>query len=32
LFQGISTTAFQPKAIGMAVGSRFRDGIETEQV
>jgi hypothetical protein len=32
LFQGIGTTAFQPKAIGMAIGSRFRDGIETKQV
>ena len=32
LCQGISTAAFPPKAIGMAVGVRFRDGIETEQV
>ena len=30
--QGIGTAAFPPKAIGMAVGLRFRDGIETEQV
>ena len=28
----ISTAAFPPKAIGVAVGLRFRDGIETEQV
>ena len=27
LFQGIGTAAFPPKAIGMAVGLRFRDGI-----
>ena len=32
LFQGIGTAAFPPKAIGMAVGLRFRDGIETQQV
>ena len=32
LFQGIGTTAFLPKAIGMAVGLRFRNGIETQQV
>ena len=32
LIQGIGTAALQPKAIGMAVGQRFRDGIETEQV
>ena len=32
LFEGISTAAFPPKAIGMAVGLRFRDGIETQQV
>ena len=32
LFQGIGTTAFPPKAIGMAVGLGFRDGIEAEQV
>src|SRR5215471_432167 len=28
----ISTAAFPPKAIGVAVGLRFRDGIEAEQV
>jgi hypothetical protein len=28
----ISTAAFPPKAIGMAVGLGFRDGIEAEQV
>src|SRR6516225_9268704 len=28
----ISTAAFPPKAIGVAVGVRFRDGIEAEQV
>ena len=28
----ISTAAFPPKAVGVAVGSRFRDGIEAEQV
>jgi hypothetical protein len=28
----IRTAAFPPKAIGVAVGVRFRDGIETEQV
>ena len=32
LRQRIGTAAFSPKAIGMAVGLRFRDGIETEQV
>ncbi len=32
LFQGIGTAAFPPKARGMAVGLRFRDGIETQQV
>jgi hypothetical protein len=32
LVQGIGTAAFQSKAIGMAVGLRFRDGIESEQV
>src|ERR1700730_13134632 len=30
--RGISTAALPPKAIGMAVGLRFRDGIETQQV
>ena len=30
--QGIGTASFQPKAIGMAVGQGFRDGIEAEQV
>src|SRR6516165_3810728 len=28
----ISTAAFPPKAIGVAVGLRLRDGIEVEQV
>src|SRR3954465_10545347 len=28
----IGTAAFPPKAIGVAVGVGFRDGIETEQV
>ena len=32
LSQGIGTAAFSPKAIGMAVGMGFRDGIEAEQV
>src|SRR5437762_12852943 len=32
LCQGVSTAALPPKAIGMAVGQGFRDGIETEQV
>src|ERR1700734_1631980 len=32
LIQGIRTAAFQPKAVGMAVGQGFRDGIEAEQV
>ena len=32
LFQGVGTAAFQSKAIGMAVGLRFRDRIETQQV
>ena len=32
LFQSIGAAAFQSKAIGMAVGLRFRDGIKTEQV
>src|SRR5271154_4135305 len=32
LCQRISTAAFPPKAIGMAVGLRFRDGVETQQV
>jgi hypothetical protein len=32
LIQSISTAAFQSKAIGMAVGLRFRDRVETEQV
>jgi len=32
LFQGVGATTFQPKAIGMAVGSGFRNGIETKQV
>jgi len=32
LLDGIRTAAFQPKTIGMAVGQRFRDGIESEQV
>ena len=30
--QGVRTAALQPKAIGMTVGQRFRDGIETKQV
>jgi hypothetical protein len=29
---GIRTTAFQPKALGVAVGQGFREGIETKQV
>jgi hypothetical protein len=32
LLQGIGTAAFQSKAIGMAVGQGFRDGVESEQV
>jgi hypothetical protein len=32
LLDGIGTAAFQPKAIGMAIGQSFRDGIESEQV
>jgi len=32
LVHGIRTAALQPKAIGMTVGQRFRDGIETKQV
>src|SRR5262249_15460362 len=32
LCQGISTAPLPPKAIGMAVGVRFRNGVETEQV
>jgi hypothetical protein len=32
LCQGISTATFPPKAIGMAVSMRFRDGIEAQQV
>src|ERR1700722_2947844 len=32
LRQRIGTAAFPPKAIGMAVGLRFRDGVETKQV
>ena len=32
LSQRIGTAAFPSKAIGMAVGMRFRDGIESEQV
>jgi hypothetical protein len=32
LVQGIGTATFQSKAIGMAVGLRFRDRIETQQV
>ena len=32
LCQGISTAAFPPKAIGMAVGLRFRNRIESQQV
>ena len=32
LLQGIGTATFSPKALGMAVSSRFRDGIETWQV
>src|SRR5258708_9330325 len=32
LVEGIGTAAFESKAIGMAVGLRFRDGIETQQV
>ncbi len=32
LMEGIGTAAFPPKAIRMAVGLRFSDGIETEQV
>ena len=32
LCQSIGAAAFSPKAIGVAVGARFRDGIETEQV
>ena len=30
--QGIRTAPLQPKAIGVAVGQGFRDGIETQQV
>src|SRR6266446_10584604 len=32
LFEGIGTAALQAKAIGMAVGLGFRDGIEAQQV
>jgi hypothetical protein len=32
LCEGIGTAALQAKAIGMAVGLGFRDGIEAEQV
>src|SRR6516165_12150239 len=32
LCQSIGTAAFPPKAIGVAVGARLRDGIKTEQV
>src|SRR5205823_1274573 len=32
LCQGIGTATFPPKAIGMAVGLRFRDRIEPQQV
>src|SRR4051794_39349347 len=32
LGQGVGTAAFPSKAIGMAIGLRFRDGIEAEQV
>src|SRR5947209_1231810 len=32
LLHRISTATLPPKAIGVAVGVRFRDGIETEQV
>ena len=32
LSQGIGTAAFPPKAIGVAIGARFRHGIEAEQV
>ena len=32
LIQGIGTAAFQSKAIGMAVGLRFRNGIESQQI
>ncbi len=32
LSRRISTAAFPPKAIGVAAGLRFRDGIEAEQV
>ena len=32
LSHGIGAAAFPPKAIGMAVGVGFRDGIEAEQV
>jgi len=32
LLQGVGTAAFQSKAIGMAVGLRFRDGIKTQQI
>src|SRR3954451_6211883 len=32
LSERIGTAAFPPKAIGMAIGLGFRDGIEAEQV
>ena len=32
LCQGVRTAALPPKAVGMAVGQGFRDGIQTEQV
>ena len=32
LSERIGTAAFESKAIGMAIGLRFRDGIEPEQV
>ncbi|MBV8313869.1 MAG: recombinase family protein [Planctomycetaceae bacterium] len=32
LCQGIGAAAFPPKALGMVVGVRFRDGIEAQQV
>jgi hypothetical protein len=32
LIQGVRAAAFRPKAIGMAVGQGFRNGIESKQV
>jgi hypothetical protein len=32
LSQGVGTAAFPSKAIGVAVGLSFRDGVESQQV